>query len=155
MQIDIYVKKTNKTYKTIYGVPFQCVELIRRFFSTITDGASFPNVVDAVDFYQNIHSFDNIDLRTFSYPYQKNPLKPGAILFWKRRKPDFPFGHCALVLESNENETVTIQQNLNPPIRRYNTKELFAKMNRPDSKFLGIKTFSRRLPKITCNIVQI
>jgi len=111
--------------------------------------------VDAVDFYENIHSFDSVDLRTLSYPYQQNPLKPGAILFWKRRKPDFPYGHCALVLESNENETVTIQQNLNPPVRRYNTKELFAKMNRPDSKFLGIKTFPRSLPKISYNVVQV
>ena len=154
MQIDIYVKKTNKTYKTEHGVPFQCVELIRRFFSTIKH-VSFPNVVDAVDFYQNIHSFDNVDLRTLSYPYQQIPLKPGAILFWKRRKPDFPYGHCALVLESNENETITIQQNLNPPVRHYNTKELFAKINRPDSKFLGIKIFPKSLPKIICNIVQI
>ena len=35
MNIDIYLQKTNKTYKTKYGIPFQCVELIRRFFSTL------------------------------------------------------------------------------------------------------------------------
>ena len=44
MQIDIYVKKTNKTYKTDYGVPFQCVELIRRLFSIVSH-LSFPDVV--------------------------------------------------------------------------------------------------------------
>ena len=154
MQIDIYVKKTNKTYKTNFGIPFQCVELIRRFFSTVAN-ISFPNVVDAVDFFNNIHKFDNIPLKTLSYPYTQNPLKPGAILFWKRRNPNFPYGHCALILQSDENETITIQQNLNPPIRRYNTKELFEKMNSQDSKFLGIKTVPIRLPNILCNVVRI
>jgi len=54
-----------------------------------------------------------------------------------------------------EKETTVIQQNLNPPIRVYDTKELFAKMNRPDSKFLGIKTVPFRLPKVVCSVVKI
>ena len=154
MQIDIYVKKTKKTYKTDYGVPFQCVELIRRFFAIVAN-VSFPDVVDATDFFTNIHTLDMKPLKTFSYPYTHNPLKPGSVLFWKPRKPNFPYGHCALIVQSDENETVVIQQNLNPPIRRYNTKELFAKMNRQDSKFLGIKTVSFRLPKVVCNVINI
>jgi len=148
MQINIYVKKTNKTYKTDYGIPFQCVELIRRVYP-------FPDVIDAIDFFDNIHKFDNIPLKTISYPYTKNPVKSGAVLFWKRRNPNFPHGHCALIIQSDENETITIQQNLNPPIRRYNTKELFEKMNKPDSKFLGIKTVPLQLPNILCNVVRI
>jgi hypothetical protein len=112
-------------------------------------------VVDAIDFFDNIHKFDNIPLKTLSYPYTKNPIKSGAILFWKRRNPNFSHGHCALIIQSDENETITIQQNLNPPIRRYSTKELFANMNKPDSKFLGIKTVPLRLPKILCNVVRI
>ena len=161
MQIDIYVKKTKKTYKTDYGVPFQCVELIRRFFAMVAH-VSFPDVVDATDFFNNIHEFTPLDnsqvlkpLKTFSYPYTNNPLKPESVLFWKPRKPNFPYGHCALIVQSDENETTVIQQNLNPPIRRYNTKELFAKMNRPDSKFLGIKTVPFRLPKVVCNVIKI
>ena len=56
--VDIYVKKTNKKYKTNYGVPFQCVELIRRVFSTVMN-VSFPDVVDAVDFFNNINFLSN------------------------------------------------------------------------------------------------
>lgn len=151
MQIDIYVKKTNKTYQTNYGVPFQCVELIRRFFATVFH-VSFPDVVDAVDLFNNVDAFFE---KTLSYPYARNPLKSGSVLFWKRRKPNFSYGHCAVVLHSNEKETTIIQQNLNPPIRVYDTKELFAKMNRPDSKFLGIKTVPFRLPKVVCLVVKI
>ena len=44
---------------------------------------------------------------------------------------------------------------LRGPIRRYSTKELFANMNKPDSKFLGIKTVPLRLPNILCNVVRI
>jgi hypothetical protein len=42
MQLDIYVKKTK------YGIPFQCVKLIRRVYP-------FSDVVDAVYFFDNIH----------------------------------------------------------------------------------------------------
>ncbi len=154
MQIDIYVKKTNKTYKTDYGVPFQCVELIRRFFSIVSH-ISFPDVVDATDFFNNIHTLGAKPLKTFSYPYTHNPLKPGSILFWKPRKPNFPYGHCALIVQSDEIKTIAIQQNLNPPIRVYDTKELFEKMNRPESKFLGIKTVPFKLPKVIYNVVRV
>ena len=63
--INIYIKKkdSKNEYKTKYGVPFQCVELIRRFFSTIklegvismsSKVSSFPSVIDAVDFFNII-----------------------------------------------------------------------------------------------------
>ena len=29
----------------------------------------------AIDFFDNIHKFDNIPLKTFSYPYTKNPIQ--------------------------------------------------------------------------------
>jgi hypothetical protein len=32
MKVDIYVKKSNKTYATEFGIPFECIELVRRFF---------------------------------------------------------------------------------------------------------------------------
>ena len=143
--INIYFKKDGKKYKTEYGSPFQCVELIRRFFSTIKN-VSFPSVVDAVEFYKKIDKLSNskIDykLKTFSYPYEHNYeyyLKPGSILFWKYKKPDFIYGHVALVLDSNNKTTTIIQQNLNPPVKIYDTKTLFEKMNVLKSKFLGIK----------------
>ncbi len=151
--INIYFKKDGKKYKTEYGIPFQCVELIRRFFSTIKN-VSFPSVVDAVEFYNKIDVLSNskieYKLKTFSYPYQHNYdhyLKPGSILFWKYKKPDFIYGHVALVLDSNNKITTIIQQNLNPPVKIYDTKTLFEKMNDPKSKFLGIKIIPKKLAK--------
>ncbi len=156
--IDIYFKKEGKQYKTGYGIPFECVELIRRFFSTVK-GVSFPSVVDAVDFFYKIDKLSNskIDykLKTFSYPYEHNSenyLKPGSILFWKYKKTDFIYGHVALVLDSNNKTTTIIQQNLNPPVKAYDTETLFKRMNDPKSKFLGIKTIPKKLAK---NIEQV
>ena len=167
MNIDIYIKKTNKTYKTNYGIPFQCVELIRRFFSTIK-AMSFPDVTDAVDFFNKINSFyllknpsQIVILKTFSYPYihtYSYYLKPGSILFYKY-KSNFPYGHVALVLDSNDKETIVIQQNLNPPIKIYNTSELFEKINCPKSKFLGIKRlpvkYTSNIKNVKCTIVKL
>jgi hypothetical protein len=154
MNIDIYTKKTNNTYKTKYGIPFECVELIRRFFSTVY-GLTFPDVDDAIYFFNNINHFVslknpnlNIPLETFSYPYTHNYsyyLKPFSILFWKYNKINFPYGHVALIIDSNEKETFVAQQNLNPPIKKYNTKDLFSKINCQNSKFLGIKQLPKQM----------
>ncbi len=163
--IIIYIKKTQKIYKTDYGIPFQCVELIRRFFCTIKN-ISFPSVIDAVDFFYKIDNLSNINisykLKTFSYPYDNPPsyyLRPGSIIFWKYKKTFFPYGHVALILDSNDKITTIIQQNLNPPVKIYDTKLLFIKMNSPKSKFLGIKVIPKSLSKninlINYEIVKI
>ena len=168
MNIDIYIKKTNKTYKTEYGIPFQCVELIRRFFSINID-LSFPDVIDAVDFFYTINSFfllsnpnKNILLNTYSYPYTKNYsyyFRPGSILFWKYNKTYFKYGHVALIIKSDKEETIVIQQNLNPAIKKYNTLELFEKINNSKSKFLGIKILSNKImskiDNIECTIIKL
>jgi len=160
MELVIYIQKTNKTYKTHYGIPFQCVELIRRFFSTNPLlHVSFPSVVDAVDFFNSIHTLSSpskvIKLETFTYPYSQHfshYLKPGSIMFWKRRNPNFPDGHVALIVESNDKETVVIQQNHSPPIKKYVTKDLFAKMNCSNTKFAGIKTLPAKVSSTIQNI---
>lgn len=161
----IYIQKTKKIYKTEYGIPFQCVELIRRFFSTIKN-VSFPSVIDAVDFFYMIDTLSNINisykLKTFSYPYDNPPsyyLRPGSIIFWKYKKTFFPYGHVALILDSDYKTTTIIQQNLNPSVKIYDTKLLFIKMNSPKSKFLGIKIIPKSLSKninlINYEIVKI
>ena len=165
--INIYIKKkdSKNEYKTKYWIPFQCVELIRRFFSTIKN-VTFPSVIDAVDFFNiiDVLSSNNkvFKLKTYEYPYTKtysDYLKPGSIIFWKYKKPNFPHGHVALILDSNEKETIIIQQNLNPPVKIYDTKTLFDKMNKINSKFLGIKTIpkllSKNINKIKYNIVSL
>ena len=169
ININIYMKKKDSkgVYKTKYGVPFQCVELIRRFFSTIKN-VSFPSVVDAVDFFNRIDVLSSnendkiVNLKTYEYPYTKTYsyyLKPGSILFWKYKKPSFIYGHVALILDSNDSETIVIQQNLNPPVKIYDTKTLFDKINNEKSKFLGIKTIPKSLSKnidlIKYNVISL
>ena len=162
--IVLYIKKNKTaTYSTKYGLEFQCVELIRRFFS-IHRGLTFPDVVDAADFFKRITEFtrsnnnvntggntpgihrtpDTVALQTYEYPYTNKAsyyLRPGSILFWKYRKPDYPYGHVALIWKTkpDTNETYVVQQNLNPPIKIYNTTELFTKMNSKTSKYAGVK----------------
>jgi hypothetical protein len=160
-KIILYIKKTkNATYPTKYGIQFECVELIRRFFC-IHKGITFPDVVDAVDLFKRVNEFTPVSasvspkrapsmgaaasatpVATYQYPYQNKAsyyLRPGVILFWKYKKTDYPYGHVAIIWKSNAHETVIIQQNLNPPIKTYNTDELFAKMNSRTSKFAGVK----------------
>jgi hypothetical protein len=154
--IVLYIKKTkNATHSTKYGLEFQCVELIRRFFS-IHKNLTFPDVVDASDFFKRIDAFTRTDdsptthikVETCSYPYTRQAsyyLRPGSILFWKYKKPDYQYGHVALIWKNDPqtNETLVVQQNLNPPIKRYNTAVLFSKMNCKTSKFAGVKLLPR------------
>ena len=158
--IVLYIKRTkNASYSTKYGLEFQCVELIRRFFS-IHKGLTFPDVVDASELFTRITEFTptptptpntvqhSVTLQTCSFPYTHKAthyLRPGSILFWKYRKPDYPYGHVAIIWKNdpNTNETLVVQQNLNPPIKRYNTTLLFSKMNCVGSKFAGVKLLPR------------
>ena len=63
------------------------------------------------------------------------------------------------MLDSDDKTTTIIQQNLNPPVKIYDTKLLFIKMNSPKSKFLGIKIIPKSLSKninlINYEIVKI
>lgn len=159
--IVLYIKKyKNATYPTKYGIEFECVELIRRFFS-IQRGLTFPDVVDASDLFKRIGMFtplhpsassSSVKLETYAYPYTRHAsfyLRPGSILFWKYRKPDYPYGHVALIWKNDPatHETLVVQQNLNPPIKRYPTQVLFAKMNNSMSKFAGVKLLPREYLK--------
>jgi len=170
--IVLYIKKTkNASYPTKYGLEFQCVELIRRFFS-IHKGLTFPDVVDASDFFKRITEFTRVDdsskshvaLQTHAFPYKNTALyylRPGSILFWKYKKPDYPYGHVALIWKNDPetNETYVVQQNLNPPIKRYNTTVLFSKMNCANSKFAGVKILPREylsgIQKLECIVHRL
>lgn len=151
--IVLYIKKNkNASYPTNYGLEFQCVELIRRFFS-IHKGLTFPDVADASELFTRITEFTpttpkkikhGVTLETCSFPYPHKAtyyLRPGSILFWKYRKPDYPYGHVAIIWKNDPttNETFVVQQNLNPPIKRYDTDVLFSKMNCAGSKYAGVK----------------
>ena len=163
----LLLTKTQNTdvdkYKSPYGIPFECIELIRRIFSTQCN-YTFPSIVDAEDMFYSINTLYNItdnsttvSLKTYQYPYSsgyENPnkiilsyLKPGNLLFWKKIQDndDFKYGHVAIIISANNFQVTIAQQNRYPPIEVYNITELTGLMNRDNSQFLGIKVIPQNL----------
>ena len=170
--IMIFTKSPNMNvdnYNSSYGIPFECVELIRRILSTQCN-YTFPSVVDAEEMFFSINALYNIhetsttvSLKTYQFPYgfeyayayenSNNKilsyLKPGNILFWKKVKKDddFMYGHVAIIISANNYHVTIAQQNRHPPIEQYNTAKLVAMINREDSQFLGVKALPDNLSK--------
>ena len=153
----VHVKSNdNQMYKTNAGIPFECIEFVRRYFMQ-THGLTFPSVVDATEMFYRIRelvplsssSSKPVVLRTFIYPYVKpalHYLRPGTMLFWEPMPTDaLKYGHVALVVEANEEHVVVAQQNRTPPIQMHNTRELFNAINAPNSAYLGIKVLPNQL----------
>lgn len=139
----------NQMYKTNAGIPFECIEFVRRYFMQ-THGLTFPSVVDATEMFYRIRtlvplssSSQPVILRTCIYPYVKpalHYLRPGTMLFWEPMHTDaLKYGHVALVVEANEEYVVVAQQNRSPPIQVHDTRELFNAINAPNSVYLGVK----------------
>lgn len=149
--VNIYIKTDQKnTYKTSAGIPFECVEFVRRFFNQM-HGLTFPSVVDATDMFYRIHELvplhpgvKPMSLQTYVYPYVKpglHYLRPGTMLFWEPKPTDdLKYGHVALVVEADAEHVIVAQQNRMPPIQEYDTRELFNAINAFNSEYLGIKT---------------
>lgn len=149
-----------KTYKTNAGIPFECVEFVRRYFMQ-TRGLTFPSVVDATDMFYRIHELVpiqtiqtiqtiqsiqthvSLQLHTRIYPYVRPAqyyLRPGTMLFWAPKPTDdLKYGHVALIVESNSDYVVVAQQNKSPPIQVHDTRALFNAINSPNSAYLGLK----------------
>ena len=157
LNVNIYVRADQnpdgkKTYKTNAGIPFECVEFVRRYFMQ-THGLTFPSVVDATDMFYRIHELVptqstqstqfNTSLQTRVYPYVKNALhylRPGTMLFWAPKPTDeLKYGHVALIMEADAEHVVVAQQNRSPPIQVHDTRALFNAINRPNSEYLGVK----------------
>ena len=154
--VKVYVKSdpNDKTmYKTNAGIPFECVEFVRRYFIQ-TRGLTFPSVVDATDMFYRIHELVylnpmqspghvSVQLQTRIYPYVRpalHYLRPGTMLFWKPNPTDdWKYGHVAVVVESNYDCVIVAQQNKYPPIQVYDTRKLFNSINSPNSAYLGVK----------------
>jgi hypothetical protein len=156
--VNVYVKTAHgeRTYKTDAGIPFECVEFVRRYFMQ-TRGLTFPSVVDATDMFHRVHALvpmqssksredkprESVSLQTRVYPYVRNALyylRPGTMLFWVPEPTDeLKYGHVALVIEANAERVVVAQQNQSPPIQVHDTRALFSAINRPHSAYLGLK----------------
>jgi hypothetical protein len=138
------------TYKTNAGIPFECVEFVRRYFMQ-TRGLTFPSVVDATDMFYRMHELvplktgvnASAHLQTCIYPYVRPAryyLRPGTMLFLApKHTDDLKYGHVALVVESNSDYVVVAQQNKSPPIQVHDTLKLFNAINSPNSAYLGVK----------------
>jgi hypothetical protein len=154
----VHVKSAQgeRTYKTDAGIPFECVEFVRRYFMQ-TRGLTFPSVVDATDMFYRVHELVpmktmqlsqavHVELQTRVYPYVRNALhylRPGTMLFWVPEPTDeLKYGHVALVIEADAERVVVAQQNRSPPIQVHNTRELFGAINSPNSAYLGLKMVS-------------
>lgn len=152
--VNVYVKSEQNqngetVYKTNAGIPFECVEFVRRYFMQ-TRGLTFHSVVDATDMFYRVHKLvplnpahSQVSLQTQIYPYVKpalHYLRPGTMLFWvPKPTDDMKYGHVALVIEANPEHVVVAQQNMSPPIQVHNTRELFNAINTPNSEYLGLK----------------
>jgi hypothetical protein len=145
--------KTCKLYKTNAGIPFECVEFVRRYFMQ-TRGLTFPSVVDATDMFYRVHALvatrmpdyerrESVPLQTRMYPYVGNALhylRPGTMLFWvPEPTEELKYGHVALVIEADAEHVVVAQQNRSPPIQVHDTRALFNAINAPNSAYLGLK----------------
>jgi len=139
------------TYKTNAGIPFECVEFVRRYFMQ-TRGLTFPSVVDATDMFYRIRELVPLKpglsaqlLQSFVYPYVKpalHYLRPGTMLFWVPN-PALKYGHVAIVVDSDAEQVVVAQQNKLPPIQVHKTRQLFNDINAPNSAYLGMKLVAR------------
>ena len=149
--VKVHVKNPNgeMMYKTNAGIPFECVEFVRRYFMQ-TRGLTFPSVVDATDMFYRIHELNqltdptaSVHLQTCIYPYVRPPLhylRPGTMLFWAPKPTDdLKYGHVALVVESSSDYVIVAQQNKSPPVQVHDARELFNAINTPNSAYLGVK----------------
>ena len=145
----IIYKNCPKNSFSPYGIPCQCVELIRRYFN-LYYGLSFESVIDAYEMFYKINSLTNVANKTtvldtinaIDIPLSNNSIRVGDIIFWKRNIINGNYGHVAIVIYVANGTVVIAQQNKSKNLEEYNTSDFIREMNKSNSQFLGIK----RLP---------
>jgi len=145
----LYKKNPKRTYSS-YGIPFECVELVRRYF-TLYYGLTFTSILDAFDMFSSINSLIHINtnqvilLETVN-SQNVDDLRVGDILFWKRNRTNSNYGHVAIVVHSTKGKVIIAQQNIANLVEEYSTSDIIRAMNRKNSQFLGIKRLPRFIP---------
>jgi len=145
----LYKKNSKKTYSN-YGIPFECVELVRRYF-TLYYGLTFPSIPDAFDMFSSINSLIHINtnqvilLETVN-SQNVDDLRVGDIIFWKRNRANNYYGHVVIVVRSSKGKVAIAQQNMANLVEEYNASDIIRAMNRKNSQFLGIKRLPRFIP---------
>ena len=145
----LYKKNPKRTYSS-YGIPFECVELVRRYF-TLYYGLTFTSILDAFDMFSSTNSLIHINtnqvilLETVN-SQNVDDLRVGDILFWKRNRTNSNYGHVAIVVHSTKGKVIIAQQNREKLVEEYSTSDIIRAMNRKNSQFLGIKRLPRFIP---------
>lgn len=145
----LYKKNPKKIYSS-YGIPFECVELVRRYF-TLYYGLTFPSIPDAFDMFSSINSLIHINtnqviLLETVYSQNVDDLRVGDIIFWKRNRSNTNYGHVGIVVRAIKGKVAIAQQNMDDLVEEYNASNIIRAMNRKNSQFLGIKRLPRFIP---------
>ena len=158
--VNVYVKSDHgKTYKTNAGIPFECVELARRFYNQYY-GLTFPSVRDAYEMFKKIDTLiytgnhQLVLLQTITAP-NIDRFYVGDTLFWHRHEKNDNYGHVGIIVYSDEKKIVIAQQNEDNALEVYNTKKLIEEMNKKNSDYLGIKRLPDWIPKPTMIYVKV
>ncbi len=145
----IYTDRSKKISSN-YGIPFECVELVRRFL-TLYFNLTFPSIKDAFTMFHKIDML--IDITTHKITLLETIIAPdvkdihtGDIIFWKRNKTNDNWGHVAIIISSTKKKIIIAQQNMDEIVQEYKTIDLIQEMNKSKSPFLGVK----RLPSNIC-----
>jgi len=148
--LEIYMDRRNKV-KTNYGIPFECVELARRFYNQYYS-LTFPSVRDAHEIFKKIDTLIHtrnhqlVLLQTITAP-NIDRFYVGDTLFWERHGKNDNYGHVGIIVYCDDKKVVIAQQNEDNALEVHNTKKLMKEMNKKNSDFLGIKRLPDWIPK--------
>ena len=155
----IIYKDRRYKIKSEYGIPFECVELVRRFYNQYY-GLTFPSIRDAYEMFKKIdsliHTVNNqvVLLQTIAASNIQN-IQVCDILFWKRDKKNENYGHVGIIVYSDMQKTVIAQQNQENSLEIYKTARIIQDMNRKNGQFMGLKRLPNWIPKPEMIYVKI
>ena len=156
--LQIYMDRRRKI-KTDYGIPFECVELARRFYNQYY-GLTFPSIRDAYQMFKKIDSLiytgnnQVILLQTIVAP-NIDRICVGDALFWRRKEKNDNYGHVGIVVYSDGKRVVIAQQNQKKPLKEYTTLEIQKKLNLKNGKYIGLKRLPDWIPKPSMIYVKV
>ena len=145
--------------KTEYGIPFECVELARRFYNQYY-GLTFPSIRDAYQMFKKIDSLiytgnnQVILLQTIVAP-NIDRICVGDALFWRRKEKNDNYGHVSIIVYSDGKRVVIAQQNQKKPLKEYTTMEIQKKLNIKNGKYMGLKRLPDWIPKPSMIYVKV
>ena len=156
--LQIYMDRRNKI-KTDYGIPFECVELARRFYNQYYE-LTFPSIRDAYQMFKKIDSLIHtgnhqiVQLQTIGSP-NIDRICVGDALFWRKHDKNDNYGHVGIIVYSDGKKVVIAQQNEDNALEVHNTKKLMKEMNIINSQFLGLKRLPDWIPKPAMIYVKV